>query len=795
MEKLTRFLAEHHCEIDPILDGQFHRFDRAGGSLNGWFWGIEAETDSGKHFLIAKCGDWRTGDKFEYRDEDDLSDDERAEVRAARAEKEKALAEAKKKLQEEVATQAARDWEAAVAGPHVSPYWQRKVPGQASHAYALRVGKTSWGEVNLLVPCRDLDGKLWGIQKIQPDGAKFFTPGQKVRGTCFTFTGLKPAELAETLSKGGLIYVCEGVATAASVFLATRRPTVAGFNAGNLPDLCRGLRERFPHCRIILAGDDDRRTTRPDGTPHNPGREAAEEAARAVAGLLAFPVFGPDDHASTDWNDLHISGGLDAVRAQLEPVEKAALAEEPGRGAAVTGTVPPGPAQKKDKQLPEQWVAERILKKFEGRLVKQDKNLFIYREGRWKELFDDQKDQIKLTISRVYEGLAPSKVIESTFRTLLYNVPSVPEGVNLFNANPFCVNFKNGTLHLRQSKDHHYTMEFLPHRMEDYLINILPYEYDREMRAVNREFEQMLDRVFEGDPDRPDKIRAIAQMMGACLVPAFPHFWFLYGVPGTGKSTLIQLAARLVSEDNTCSVEPHEFHGFNMESMVGKLVNFETDVTTTEPISDAALKKVIDRRSVRIRRKFQKDAYGLLPAVHIFGGNGIPPTLEGASRAHDRRWTFIGFNRVQTQGKYDKEFHAWVFDQSPMGVVNFALRGLQDLCQERGHYTNPESGRAKMEEWQVGDDPVHMFLEDVQDEEGVTEGNVQVKRGSGLRIDRRKLFRVFQSWAETANVDIRQVHSKRFYEALRRNKLEEQPSNGVRYFVGLGDEVSPSADY
>ncbi|MNF96637.1 DNA primase TraC [compost metagenome] len=70
-------------------------------------------------------------------------------------------------------------------------------------------------------------------------------------------------------------------------------------NAGNLKAVALALRARYPGLTILIAGDDDRQT---EG---NPGRTAANAAAVAAGGQVAFPDW-PDDAPTTlsDFNDL-----------------------------------------------------------------------------------------------------------------------------------------------------------------------------------------------------------------------------------------------------------------------------------------------------------------------------------------------------------------------------------------------------------------------------------------------------------------------------------------------------------
>ena len=81
------------------------------------------------------------------------------------------------------------------------------------------------------------------------------------------------------------LLLCEGYATAATVFSATGEATAVAFNAGNLPAVARALRVKFPNIKLVICADDDAQT------PGNPGRTKAAEAARAVGGFVAVPRF------------------------------------------------------------------------------------------------------------------------------------------------------------------------------------------------------------------------------------------------------------------------------------------------------------------------------------------------------------------------------------------------------------------------------------------------------------------------------------------------------------------------
>ena len=185
------------------------------------------------------------------------------------------------------------------------------------HPYLAAKGVPPLGPVReldgkLLIPIRDAEGNFRGVQSIDGDGEKRFTPGMEKKG------GFCLLERDEKNFNGGEIVLCEGYATGASLALATGKPVAVAFDAGNLGTVAEALREKFPRMAITICADNDHATER-DGKPWNPGVEKAKAAARKVHGKVIVPSFSEAEKARklTDFNDLHKARGLGAVRSQL----------------------------------------------------------------------------------------------------------------------------------------------------------------------------------------------------------------------------------------------------------------------------------------------------------------------------------------------------------------------------------------------------------------------------------------------------------------------------------------------
>ncbi len=139
----------------------------------------------------------------------------------------------------------------------------------------------------LLVPMRDIEGKLWNAQRIDPRGNKRFLRGGRVTAL-FHRIG-RPVD--QTL------VICEGYATGATLHESTGHAVAVAFNCNNLKPVAKALRAKYPEATLIIAADNDRHT------PGNPGVTKANEAALAVGGRVAVPEF-PEGAPGTDFNDL-----------------------------------------------------------------------------------------------------------------------------------------------------------------------------------------------------------------------------------------------------------------------------------------------------------------------------------------------------------------------------------------------------------------------------------------------------------------------------------------------------------
>ena len=273
MQLLTDWLQTLGFNLSsPVLDGKIHRF---GKEKEFWFIGSESPSkkDPAKMFQIATVGNWKTGEKFHYKTDIKLSKEENA---AAKEQFKRALIEAEKQKLEEQEAVALKVQESLkeLSWAEETAYTKRK------NIFVHELCKSKNGDI--VIPIRDIHGKVWTVQRIAFDGTKLFYPGGKMQGNFFLF-----GEPTDTL------YICEGYATGASIYTSTGKAVACAMNAGNMPSVASAFRKKYPKINIIMAADND---------VSGVGKKKAEAAAENVGALVVLPPEGVKD-----FND---AGGL-----------------------------------------------------------------------------------------------------------------------------------------------------------------------------------------------------------------------------------------------------------------------------------------------------------------------------------------------------------------------------------------------------------------------------------------------------------------------------------------------------
>ncbi len=279
-------LKEAGYEIPSLqADGGIHRFNRNQDDKKkcAWYIAYLNHSRQGEPFYVVLYGDWREGSVNKICTLKNASGDDNAFIKEHFEKAVKAREAAQKIVWDEAAKEAEAAWPCFdLAGE--SEYLKRK----KIKNYGLRFQ----GDI-LIIPIHDNNKKLWGFQRINADGSKYFTVNAKVSGNYYLIGEIKSEAL-----------VCEGYATGATLHEATGLPVLVAFNAGNLAPVCL----QFPDVTLTVCGDEDA------FKKENVGRK---KALACAAERIIFPEFESQDGEPTDFNDLYIREGIERVKEQV----------------------------------------------------------------------------------------------------------------------------------------------------------------------------------------------------------------------------------------------------------------------------------------------------------------------------------------------------------------------------------------------------------------------------------------------------------------------------------------------
>jgi putative DNA primase/helicase len=349
------------CDLSKAFDGYYRWRPSAETKAKKSAWArlFEYRSAKGKIYITGAYG-WR-GDQWEVEaTTTEWTPAERAEWLEQRKAAAKAAEDARAKDAQTAADKATKLWERA-RPEGASSYLTRKMV----LAFGVRFMRDT-----LLVPLRDMQGALHGLQYIGED--KKFGSGVVKEGRFHLIGEVRPdAPLA----------FAEGYATAATGHMATGWPVVVCFDAGNLDVVIAQWRKLYADLQFVILADDDRHLVkrlcerlgrlgvavtpedfakskggvRPmewelldggkvqlkagvsndangvpriegsieaDGQVHllkleNAGKAKAVAAAKRHKALVLLPTFEDRSAPHTDWNDLHCAVGIEACKEQL----------------------------------------------------------------------------------------------------------------------------------------------------------------------------------------------------------------------------------------------------------------------------------------------------------------------------------------------------------------------------------------------------------------------------------------------------------------------------------------------
>lgn len=782
--------------------GRMHRF---GHGKACWLKGF-ADGDG------AVFGDWRDGTQYTWQRRREGPPPDAAELAAIRARTE----EARK------AAEAEREADYAKAAQKAAATWEASGPASADHAYLRRKGIGPHGarERNgqLVVPVLDAEGAVQSVQSIAADGRKQFMPGGRTRGGRFWIGD--PAD-ADTLA------LCEGYATGATVHEATGWPVCVTFNAGNLPTVAATLAAAHPAARFIVAGDDDRHTT------GNPGRAKATAAAKCLNGYVALPTFG-DDEVGSDWNDLQVQNGLEAVRAQIlaalapstgpteppqpepqdAPQQEGPQQDDATLDATVEGLEPPralafaqpglaatdvrdGTAR--SRPLTEHGNALRLLDQHRDRVrhVPETGAWLVWRDGwQWDPDGADVRMAAAALPQEIYrEGLGHTitdaeffakwarqsqslRVVQAAVQ-MLSDQRSIRVPLALIDADAMLVGYDNArrVIDLRTGKSR-------PAAPGDLITKSLSAsELGDADKAVR--WRAFLEQIFDGDAELIDWMR---RWMGYLLTgsTAEQMLVFCFGLGANGKSVLGELLrwimgdyARAIPVEVLCESRRQAGSATpDVADLVGARLALTTETEDGAALAESLVKSLTAGDTISARPLYGRP-FNFQPQFKLLMLGNHRPVVRGTDHGIWRRIRLVPFRR--TFGPDERDPH--LLDKLKGEAAHIAAWMVEGCLewQHRGLADVPAVVATETASYQTEQDTLGQWLDEAAERNAVCE------------VASNELYANYRLWAIESG--LRPASKVSLGRRLGERGFRSRRSNGQTLWIGLRLKPKRGAGY
>ena len=295
--------------------------------------------------------------------------------------------------------------------------------------------------------------------------------------------------------------------------------------------------------------------------------------------------------------------------------------------------------------------------------------------------------------------------------TIIKDARSIcPVSFAAFDADPYVVNCRNGTLHLD-------TMEFTAHKPEDKLTKMAPVDYDPSEKSER--FERFVDEIMSGDAE---KAHYLQKALGYALTgdTRYECMFMLYGeTTRNGKGTLCESVLKVMG-DYGCTARPEilaaktYYNSHNPSEDIARLAG-RRYVNISEPdkgmVLNAALIKSMTVNDTINARYLHENSFDFTPQYKIIVNTNHLPVVTDMTIFMSGRIKIIPFNKHFAEHEQDKSLKT-LFAQpaNQSAILNWLIDGYRMLCEEG--LNPPKSVRAATGIYQEDSDEIRHFVRD-----------------------------------------------------------------------------------
>ncbi|MHB8419129.1 MAG: DNA primase family protein [Myxococcales bacterium] len=452
-----------------------------------------------------------------------------------------------------------------------------------------------------------------------------------------------------------------------------------------------------------------------------------------------------------------------------------------------------GPVESVETPWTETRLAESVVKECGAdiRFCAPWKKWLVYDGTRWR--LDDSghvarkvKQRIRdlhlWAVKKDYELIAKffARSEKRSVREAVQALAAVEEPVQVapgdFDADPWLLNVRNGTVDLRTGK-------LRPHRREDYCTKLAPVVYDANAKAPT--WVVFLERIFSRNADLFGFVQRAA---GYSLTGDVGEqcLFIAHGAGANGKSTMLEVLRAAMGDYARAApadlfvASKGDRHPTEVASLLG--VRFAPCVETREGarLNEVLLKQLTGGDTVTARR-MREDFWEFSPVAKLWLGTNHRPAIRGTDEAIWRRVRLIPFTVTIPEQERDKKLPTKLRAELP-GILAWAVRGC--LAWQRDGLSPPAEVTGATADYRQAEDRLGLWIAE------------RCLIGSNRQATAADLYADFCRWAEEHRESA--PSAKTFGESLADRGFERDRAGKDRSKIwrgiGLLEERRTDAD-
>jgi len=663
--------------------------------IKGWYVGSIRSTSKGMQYATLTFEDYRSGERFSVStDKGKVSKEELSRIETEQRQEKERTEKKLRERQEKVSQRAQKEWHEFKTASTISGYCKKKQIGDQIKDGSL-LGAKILPDGSIIIPTKDINGKIWGYQTIDAEGNKLYLPGQKIEGCFFRIGPYRP---------DGVVYICEGFATGVSIHAATGKTTVVAFSAGGFGAVGAAFRRDSPNLRIVFCGDEDVWNVGRRGRPNHTGRRSAKSAARANQGSICQVSFRDLDADKlsrirpTDFNDLQILCGLGVVKEQIEahyetapweyiPTEHTGFHEE-----IMTRQGPK--YEPKPVDMARYYARHTPFVSTQGKVYRYRDGVYVTTSAADAKAFAQQNYTIN-------EEKVANRWLREEFHATLQAENNKPAEWFDESTEGF-INFKNGLF----CKE---TEEMKPHDPQKGFRFQLTYDYDPDAKCPL--WEETLQKMTLGDENIANMLEEYA---GYALSndPIWEHkALVLVGDGRNGKSTYIDTVRALLGKENTTSIPVSDLEKeTRLDQLHGKLANL-CEENNIQKFDGEAWKSLTGGGTANARALYQNPYTFENRAKMIVAFNEFD-RVQDLSAGFFKRLLIVPFNAFfdENDKNTDKHIKEKLLEELP-GIFNRCWKAFKRM-KARGGFEKLDVVTEAVETLRKESDTVERYIDE-----------------------------------------------------------------------------------